>query len=73
VLKDHLEQLAKVGYLKEFVMDPKNQEIGGRMASRESPPTPIGSDRSHPCSSKRHPEVKEKGCTDCSIGGEWHG
>ena len=28
VLKDHLEQLVKAGYLKEFVMDPKNQEAG---------------------------------------------
>ena len=28
VLKDHLEQLAKAGYLKEFVTDPKNQEAG---------------------------------------------
>ncbi|XP_030964563.1 uncharacterized protein LOC115985804 [Quercus lobata] len=26
VLKDHLEQLVKVGYLKEFVMDLRNQE-----------------------------------------------
>ena len=24
VLKDHLEQLVKVGYLKEFVVDPRN-------------------------------------------------
>ena len=28
VLKDHLEQLVKVGYLKEFVVDPRNQEVG---------------------------------------------
>nr|XP_023897533.1 uncharacterized protein LOC112009429 [Quercus suber] len=28
VLKDHLEQLVKVGYLKEFVVDPRNQETG---------------------------------------------
>ena len=26
VLKDHLEQLVKVGYLKEFMVDPRNQE-----------------------------------------------
>ena len=24
VLKDHLEQLVKAGYLKEFVVDPRN-------------------------------------------------
>ena len=24
LLKDHLEQLVKVGYLKEFVVDPRN-------------------------------------------------
>ena len=28
VLKDHLEQLVKVGYLKEFIVDLRNQEIG---------------------------------------------
>ena len=28
VLKDHLEQLVKTGYLKEFVVDPRNQEAG---------------------------------------------
>ena len=26
VLKDHLEQLVKARYLKEFVVDPRNQE-----------------------------------------------
>ena len=28
VLKDHLEQLVKAKYLKEFMMDPRNQEAG---------------------------------------------
>ena len=28
VLKDHLEYLVKAGYLKEFVVDPRNQEAG---------------------------------------------
>ena len=28
VLKDHLKQLMKMGYLKEFVVDPRNQEAG---------------------------------------------
>ena len=28
VLKDHLEQLVKAGYLKEFMVDPRNQEVG---------------------------------------------
>ena len=27
VLKDHLEQLVRVGYLKESVVDPRNQEV----------------------------------------------
>ena len=27
MLKDHLEQLVKARYLKEFVVDPRNQEI----------------------------------------------
>ena len=26
MLKDHLKQLVKAGYLKEFVVDPRNQE-----------------------------------------------
>ena len=28
MLKDHLEQLVRVGYLKEFVVDLRNQEAG---------------------------------------------
>ena len=28
VLKDHLEQLVRAGYLKESVVDPRNQEVG---------------------------------------------
>ena len=28
MLKDHLEQLVKAGYLKEFVTNPRNQESG---------------------------------------------
>ena len=28
VLKDHLEQLVKARYLKEFMVDPRNQEAG---------------------------------------------
>ena len=28
VLKDHLEQLVKARYLKEFIMGPRNQEAG---------------------------------------------
>ena len=26
MIKDHLKQLVKVGYLKEFMVDPRNQE-----------------------------------------------
>ena len=28
VSKDHLEQLVKAGYLKKFVVDLKNQDVG---------------------------------------------
>ena len=28
MLKDHLEQLVKAGYLKEFIVGPRNQEAG---------------------------------------------
>ncbi|XP_030930788.1 uncharacterized protein LOC115956601 [Quercus lobata] len=37
------EQLAKVGYLKEFVTDPKNQEVRQGARSRGNPfPPPLG-------------------------------
>ena len=69
VLKDHLEQLAKSRYLKEFVMDPKNQEAGQVHNRKVTLSRPIGSDRSHPCSTERHPRFNE-GCTDYIIGRE---
>ena len=43
VLKDHLEQLVKAGYLKEFIMDPRNQEVGLGTRSWGNPlPPPLG-------------------------------
>ena len=41
MLKDHLEQLVKAGYLKEFVVDPRNQEArqGARPQRNPLPPT----------------------------------
>ena len=43
VLKDHLEQLVKAGFLKEFIMDPRNQEarLGTRPRGNPLPP-PLG-------------------------------
>ena len=42
VLKDHLEKLVKVGYLKEFVVDPKNQEAGQGTRPHGNPfPAPL--------------------------------
>ena len=43
VLKDHLEQLVKVGNLKEFMVDPRNQdaEQGTRPRGNSLPP-PLG-------------------------------
>ena len=40
VLKDHLEQLVKAGYLKEFVVEPKNLEAeqGARHGGNPLPP-----------------------------------
>ena len=40
VLKDHLEQLVKAGYLKEFVVDPRIQEAeqGARPQGNHLPP-----------------------------------
>ncbi|XP_050256772.1 uncharacterized protein LOC126702134 [Quercus robur] len=37
VLKDHLEQLVKAGYLKEFVVDPRNQEARPGTRPRGNP------------------------------------
>ncbi|XP_075638377.1 uncharacterized protein LOC142610453 [Castanea sativa] len=52
VLKEHLEELVKAGHLKEFVVVTRNQKAG--QADRlHGTPTPVGSNRSHPCSSKR--------------------
>jgi len=43
VLKDHLEQLVKAGYLKEFVVDPRNQEAGQGTRPWGNPlPPPLG-------------------------------
>ena len=40
VLKDHLEQLVNAGYLKKFVVDPKNQEVGQGAWPRGNPLLP---------------------------------
>ena len=43
VLKDHLEQLVKVGYLKELVVDPENRGTGQGAQQRGNPlPLPLG-------------------------------
>ena len=43
VLKDHLKQLMKVRYLKEFVVDPRNQEADQGTRPRGNPlPPPLG-------------------------------
>ena len=43
VLKDHLEQLVKAGYLKKFMVDPRNQEAGQDARPRGNPlPPPLG-------------------------------
>ena len=41
VLKDHLELLVTAGYLKEFVVDPRNQEAGQGAWHRENPFPPL--------------------------------
>ena len=40
MLKDHLEQLAKAGYLKEFVVDPRNQDAEQGTRPRGNPLLP---------------------------------
>ena len=43
VLKDHLGQLVKVGYLKEFVVDSTNREAGQGVQQKRNPlPPPLG-------------------------------
>ena len=41
VLKDHLEQLVKVGYLKEFIVDLRNQETWQGTRTRGNPFPPL--------------------------------
>ena len=41
VLKDHLRQLVKVGYLKEFVEDTGNQGTGQGTQQRGNPLPPL--------------------------------
>ena len=43
MLKDYLEQLVKARYLKEFVVDPRNQDAGQGTRPRGNPlPPPLG-------------------------------
>ena len=43
VLKDHLRQLVKSGYLKEFVVDSRNQGAGQGAPQKGNPlPLPLG-------------------------------
>ena len=41
VLKDHLEQLVKAGYLKEFLVDLRNKEAGQGTRPRGNPLLPL--------------------------------
>ena len=69
VLKDHLEQLIKVGYLKEFVVDPRNQEAGQGTWPRGNPFHPFGSDRGHPCNFNGYlSDQEERGTSSGSSG-----
>ena len=40
VLKDHLEQLVRLGHLKEFVLEPRSQEIEQSAKPRGNPLPP---------------------------------
>ena len=43
MLKDHLEQLVRAGYLKEFVVDLRNQEARQGTRPQKNPfPPPLG-------------------------------
>ena len=59
VSKDHPKQLVKTGYLKEFVVDPRNQESGQGAWPRGNPlPPPTGSNRSYLRGSKRYSDIQ---------------
>ncbi|XP_030936144.1 uncharacterized protein LOC115961279 [Quercus lobata] len=74
VLKDHLEQLVKAGYLKEFVMDSGNQGTGQGAQQRGDPlPPPIESDWSHPRCPEGYRCDQEKRSVDCSTLEDWSG
>ena len=62
VLKDHLEQLVKAGYLKEFVVDLRNQEArqGARPHGNPLPPLLGVIGVIHMAST--HTQVSKRGC-----------
>ena len=41
VLKDHFEQLVRAGHLKEFIVEPRNQETGQGARPRGNPLPPL--------------------------------
>ena len=43
-LKDHLEQLVKLGHLKEFILESRSGETANYKTSGKHSPTPIGCD-----------------------------
>ena len=71
VLKDHLEQIVRAGYLKKFVVDPRNQETRqGTRPQRNPLPPPFWSDRGHPCYFKGYLSDSEERGTDNGSDGE---
>ena len=77
VLKDHLEQLVRSGHLKEFVLEPRGQEIRQRsrdqakyQTSGEPSPTLVGCNRGYTCCFKGYLGDPKKGGSDCGAGGE---
>ena len=41
MLKDHFEQLVRAGHLKEFIVEPRNQETGQGARPRGNPLPPL--------------------------------
>ena len=69
MLKDHLGQLVKARYLKEFVRFKEQGYYARYSTKREPSPASIGSDRSHLC----HPEGYYYGWEERSLDRSTHG
>ena len=74
VLKDHLEQLMRAGYLKELFYRHKKPGCRAGYTTLGKPSfTPFRSDRSYSCSFNGYPSDQEESNTDSGSSGKLFG